>query len=545
MTKKTYKPKRPSNFNVPTFSKSCPSCGATVEFASIGSTMSVCEYCQTTLVREGDDIVSQGKQSLVIEDYSPLQLGSCGTYGKHSFVIIGRIQLQYSAGIWNEWYIQLDNGTNGWLSEDEGQYTLTRSFGEYPNVPSYHELSVGQSVKVFADKEAFTVTDRRSATALAGEGELPFVMNTGWQTWVIDARHQRQFVTLDYGEKGPDAPPVVFRGAAVTLEQLNMQLLKDERQRSQSISGAKSDEETLSTLGCPNCGSPINYVAGATDCLICPACCSEVGLTGKTAEVVKHNSTMQLRTTSLSLGDKARIAENDIAVVSQLTSENLATGYQTKETHHDYVVIGIMQLQEVGEYARWTEYLLYSFSNGFLWLEEEPSGWRVARVLNELPVDKGSYLQYRQQKWHKRFDEDYQSRTVYAIGAFNWRVDVGDTMTLTDYKSGVHTLIKEQNNKEVTYTISSPLTIAKVNQWFGKELKKPKPTVTSSSSSFNDDDDIEDIVESFSEQPLFVKIFIIIFVILFVTIFIIGDDSSSGYIFSNSRGGFTSSGSHK
>ncbi len=547
MTNKSHKPKRPSNFNVPTFNQSCPSCGATVEFASIGSVMSVCEYCQTTLVREGDNITSQGKQSLVLEDYSPLQLGSHGTFGKNSFVIIGRIQLKYSAGVWNEWYIQLDNGKNGWLSEDEGQYTLTRSFGEYSNVPSYNDLKVGQPVKVFEDKEPFTVTDRRSATALAGEGELPFVMNTGWETWVIDVRYQREFATLDYGEKGPDAPPTVFQGVAVTLEQLNMQLLKDERQRNQSISNSKDNKETINKLDCPNCGSPINYIAGATDCLICPACCSEIGLTGQTAEVVKHYSTMQRKTTSLSLGDKARIAESDIAAVSQLTSENTSNNFQAKETYHDYVVIGIMRLKEVGESAYWTEYLLYSFTNGFLWLEEESSGWRVARVLNEMPVDKRYYLQYRGQKWNKRYDEDYQSKATYAVGAFNWRVNVGDVMTLTDYKNGLHTIIKEKNNEEVSYTISSPIPATKINQWFGKDIEETKPKNNHHKSYTNYDYD--DNNESFSNFNLVGTIFVIIFIVILVYIFVMSPNkiSSSSSIISSGGGrtGYSSFGSHK
>ncbi|PIE42283.1 MAG: hypothetical protein CSA47_01455 [Gammaproteobacteria bacterium] len=469
------KPNRPSDFNVLTFTVPCPSCGATVAFASVGSIMSVCSYCQTTVVRQGDKVKAQGKQSLTIEDYSPLQIGSSGSFDNHTFVIIGRVQLEYSEGIWNEWYLHFDNGRDGWLSEALGQYTLTLDKGEHGELPRYDDLSIKQSVSF--DGHDYTVTDKRMATAIAGEGELPFVMETGWQTWGIDARYKRRFITLDYGEHGKDRAPIVYQGRSVTLSQLAMQMLKDDRQLGESgrlaNSGSGDDgndegeKRDLDKLDCPNCGSPVPYVAGSTNCLICPACYSEIKLTGDTAEVLKLHSMLAAQQTSLSLGDKARIDEKEIADISAIQHDaDTAAGNK----HHDYVVIGIQRLEEVGEDADWTEYLLYSFTNGFLWLEEDEEGWHVARVLNELPIDKGRYLQYNDKKWRKQYDDSYTSRVTYAVGAFSWQVKMNDTMLLTDYGNGKQTLTSEQNAEEITYTISSPRKKSTIAKWFGKKL---------------------------------------------------------------------------
>jgi hypothetical protein len=39
--------------------------------------------------------------------------------------VVGRIQLRYSAGIWNEWYLLFDDGATGWLGDSSGMYTIT------------------------------------------------------------------------------------------------------------------------------------------------------------------------------------------------------------------------------------------------------------------------------------------------------------------------------------------------------------------------------------------------------------------------------------
>ncbi len=501
----TDKPQKlPNNFNVLTFTTPCPSCGATVEFVSAGSAMAVCEYCQTTVVRQGDQISSQGKQSLTIEDYSPLQIGSVGTYQNNQFVIVGRIQMEYGEGIWNEWYIQFANGHNGWLSEALGQYSLTLDKGEHPELPTYHQLAINHSVNF--ENTAYTVTDKRTAVAIAGEGELPFVMGKGWQTWVIDAREQRKLITLDYGEHGADGAPTVFKGVAVPLDSLQMQMLKESNQVNQSSSlagyGGLNGELTLETdsnvgqsarqqadqvgkIDCPNCGSPVPFVAGITNCLMCPACHSEIKMTGANAQVVETHSRMQNFQSSLPLGAKARINSAELSVSQFSSSEGSATG---SARHHDYVVVGIQRLQEVGSYASWTEYLLYSFTDGFLWLSEEPKrGWMLSRVLNDFPERQGNGIYYDGRVWNN-YDGVYQSRVTFAVGAFNWQVKVNDYMDLIDYTNGQDVITAEQNESEITYTLSTSLSNEQMQAWFGSQFQ----AIPATSNAYNAYDDYDD-----------------------------------------------------
>ena len=82
----------------------CPSCGAPAAFRSALSIYVVCEFCRSTLLRSGEDLQNLGRMADLLEDSSRLQIGSEGTFGGRHFVIVGRIQMKYDAGFWNEWY---------------------------------------------------------------------------------------------------------------------------------------------------------------------------------------------------------------------------------------------------------------------------------------------------------------------------------------------------------------------------------------------------------------------------------------------------------
>ena len=122
----------------------CPNCGAQIQFRSPASVMAVCEYCKTTVLKELDAVKNLGKMSDVLEDYSPLQLNTSGIYGTHSFTIIGRLQLRYADGMWNEWYVMFENGKTAWLSDASGQYTMTTEVPASNDLPPFSALVPSQ-----------------------------------------------------------------------------------------------------------------------------------------------------------------------------------------------------------------------------------------------------------------------------------------------------------------------------------------------------------------------------------------------------------------
>ena len=103
----------------------CPSCGAPVRFRGAASIVAICEFCRSTLVRQGAALENIGTMTEVIEDASPLQLGTEGRYKGLHFALIGRIQYRYESGAWNEWYCLFDDQRTGWLSDAMGNYLVT------------------------------------------------------------------------------------------------------------------------------------------------------------------------------------------------------------------------------------------------------------------------------------------------------------------------------------------------------------------------------------------------------------------------------------
>lgn len=161
---------------------SCPSCGAPVQFRSHASVMAVCEFCRTTVSKDLGAVKDLGKLSEVLEDYSPIQIGTSGKVGGRGFTVVGRIQLRYAAGMWNEWYLMYDDGQAGWLGDASGQYTVTTERPLPDKPPAFSMLTPGAQFELGFG--VYVVSDRREATCIGGQGELPFrVGAAGRRAW--------------------------------------------------------------------------------------------------------------------------------------------------------------------------------------------------------------------------------------------------------------------------------------------------------------------------------------------------------------------------
>ena len=410
----------------------CPSCGAQVAFRSAASVMAVCEYCQSTLLKDADSVKDIGKMSEVLEDFSPIQLGSSGVYQGRHFSVVGRIQLRYEHGLWNEWYVLFDDSAPGWLSDASGQYVFTLDEGRDDSAPAFATLSPGYLYA--AHGLTFSASDVRSARCVAGQGELPFKVEQGWQADVADFRYGTRFVTLDYSD---GSPPQRYAGEAVSLEALQCQLLRDEDAIKDSAGRYRGK---TSALACPSCGGSIGYQPGLTYHLLCPSCHAELDCsTNQTLVLQKHEELAKVHTT-LELGAKAQIGG---AV---------------------YLLIGLMRCRDEDGEA-WTEYLLFNAKQGFSWLVESQQGWQAVQVLNEWPALAGEVATFKDKSY--RLSSRYQSEVTYAAGAFNWRVSIGDRTSIADYTGGKLTLTAETSAQEINWSQAAPLSGTELAAWFG------------------------------------------------------------------------------
>jgi Domain of unknown function (DUF4178) len=416
---------------------SCPGCGAPVQFKSAASVMAVCEFCKTTLLKDAGSVRDLGKMSEVLEDFSPLQIGTSGQFGGKSFSLIGRIQLRYSEGFWNEWYALFDDGSNGWVSDGSGQFTVTISKVVDGPLPLFEKLVPGHLARLGG--VSFITADVRTAQCTGGQGELPFKVGPGYQARVADFRANDRFLTLDYSEPTTR----LYLGQAVELGALKPQLLRDVT-RIGDTSGRFHGK--ITALNCPACGAPVKTAPGVTVHIVCPSCHAEVDTSGATAEVLAKGAEVESVRFTLDLGDEATIDGNK------------------------YAILGAMRRGENGDAsAAWNEYFLYSPGKKFIWLVETDEGWQRGEVLDRWPAWDGA--------GHAQLDgvdyaqtSQYSAQVLFAVGSFNWRVSVGDAVQVTEYSGGRLKLAAEATREELTWSRSGLIALDQVRAWFGHHV---------------------------------------------------------------------------
>jgi hypothetical protein len=414
--------------------------------------MAVCAYCQTRVLKDADAVKDLGRMSSVLEDYSPIQIGTSGVLGGRAFSVIGRIQLRYPAGMWNEWYLLFDDGATSWLGDSSGLYTVTTARATSPPLPAFDTLRPGETVAIAGER--LMVSEVRVADCIGGQGELPFKVGDGWQAKVADFRRGADFVTLDYSD-GPE--PVFYNGIAVTLDSLQCQLLRDDDAIERSAGRYRGK---LSALDCPSCGSPINYLPGMASQLLCPACHAQIDAASPKAQVLAAGEKVDAVPTSLELGAVAALNKQE------------------------FRVIGFM-VRADDEGARWTEYLLYGARAGFSWLVETEEGWYRANVLPDWPAIaqlSADSLMLDKVMYEKLYD--YRATVQYAAGAFNWRVAVGDQVRVYEFERGQTRLAAELSGEELTWSRSTPIPFDQMKAWFGAAFKGVAPTARTAGKSY-------------------------------------------------------------
>jgi len=203
------------------FRIACPSCGAPVTFQSSFSILAICEHCTSTLVRHDLDLENIGKMAALKLDGSPLQVGARGRYRGMRFDVIGRIQLRFNRGLWNEWHVMLDDGRSAWLGESQGTYAFSFLTPIKADVPAFELLKPDRKVQLKG--MWFQVQNIESARCIAGEGELPFQVGAGYDAPVADLFGEKNsFATIDYSED----EPLVFIGEYLEADDLHFSNLR-------------------------------------------------------------------------------------------------------------------------------------------------------------------------------------------------------------------------------------------------------------------------------------------------------------------------------
>jgi ribosomal protein L37AE/L43A len=399
----------------------CPSCGAPVVFKSASSVFAVCEYCQSTLVRHDQNLEDIGKMAALVEDRSPLQLGAEGSYKGVHFALIGRIQIKYSQGIWNEWHLLFDDMRTGWLSEAGGEYVLTFAQFVPEALPQFDDLKIGQ--RFVLASQTWTVSNIENAECVAGQGELPFKVGAGYPVSAVDLRNKANFATLDYSE----TPPLLFVGEAVNFKSLKMSNLRDGMAMPTTAVEAR-------VFRCPSCGSPMAARSKEILAVGCASCGAVVDTADESYKILSKSlgARDEKYSPRLPLGSKGRLEGAPVEVIGFLVKRCVVDGLA-----YD-----------------WSEYLLAGEHGTYRWLTEYNGHWNVVDVLST-PPDAGiaelESVRFGGQVF-KHFSTSRAVKVVQVAGEFTWRVTRGETNRVVDYVAPPLMLSRESTGNDLTWS---------------------------------------------------------------------------------------------
>ena len=416
----------------------CPGCGAPVEFRSAQSTHAICGYCQSTVVRQGEVLSRLGKMAELFDDHSPLQLFATGRYKQRNFTLIGRLQYKAAEGTWAEWNALFDDGTSGWLAEDNGSYVFTLPLATQSALPEAARFRVGARTAI--NGKPFTVASNVSASLISAQGELPQLPPLGHAFDVVELRGEAgEVISIDYTQ----TPPVVSQGTAVQLDDLALKGLKDE---STKIEAGRQ-------FNCPHCGAPVTVALATSKSITCGSCNSLIDL-------------------SQGIGGELKSALQDEPINPLIALGTLGTLQGTS-----WQVVGFQHRMGVApgddEHFGWSEYLLYNQKKGFSFLVDSEEGWSLVRPTTGAPNMTSSSAQsasYLGNTYNLKYT--YEAETNYVCGEFYWQVVRGQKTSNKDFAAGKRLLSLEQSPTELVWSSGEQITSDAVATAFKLQDKK-------------------------------------------------------------------------
>jgi len=403
------------------YQASCPSCGGTLVFALGSSLLCVCEHCGSAVARKGANLADYGKVAALIPTPSVLALGMDGDYeGAPPFRLMGRLQLDWGQGTWDEWMMGFGDGTWAWLSESQGRFHYMGQ-AALPPAPRFDQIEVGQTVDL-GPPGTFVVAEVRSARFVTAQGELPFDVAPGSALNYADLSGPGgQMATLDYGTG--DGAEALYVGREVSLADLGLRPREDEDRRVAA---------TGESLKCTQCGGPLEIRApDRTERVACPWCGSLLDAT------------------------------RDLAVLAALDKPPfkplIPLGSKGRLQGVEWTVIGVMERSVTVEGVRypWQEYLLYEPRHGFRWLVDAKGHWSFVEPVPAGDVQEvGSNLYRYRDRTFKHFQGGF-ANVDHVVGEFYWAVARGDQTQSHDFVSPPCMLSSERDESEVNWSFGT------------------------------------------------------------------------------------------
>jgi len=180
----------------------CPACGASHDISNPGLMMFVCEYCSNAVYWDREKVEAAGAQSVLPEGFSRLFRGAAGSYHQKRFLVHGRVRYSFGRGFWDEWYLEMNDGSNRWLTEDNHELAVQAPVTLGP-VAAFESMRPGSMISVRG--HSFVVQEVGTAECIGVEGELPERYLTGETYPYVDASSPdgRHTLGIEYDDDKP------------------------------------------------------------------------------------------------------------------------------------------------------------------------------------------------------------------------------------------------------------------------------------------------------------------------------------------------------
>lgn len=417
----------------------CPQCGAQVKFHAAASVLAVCEYCTSTLMRHGDVLEHIGKMAELQDDPSLIQIGTEGVYRGIHFGVIGRIQMRYEAGLWNEWHLMFDDMRTGWLGEAAGEFNVSFEQKVELAPPPFEAIKVDDKIDIGG--RYFSVTNLESATCIAGQGELPFSVGPGYAAPVVDLALEGEFATIDYSDV-EEGLTRVFVGKRVPVRDLKLTNLRDPK----AAPGALSPTAKAEAFNCPSCAAPFTLSSGKIQTYGCASCGAVLDTTERKVQLVQQAQEAMSYPLRIPLGAKGKLDSIE------------------------WELIGHVRRASSGGFS-WSEYLLFNPTEGYAWLSESDGHWSFLRNAGK-PYKVIGLSAYYNGAEHEHFAH-YTSEVQHVLGEFYWRIRAGDKADVDDYIAPPQIASREKTAREVSWTAGRYLPVEELTRAFN--IRTPMP----------------------------------------------------------------------
>jgi hypothetical protein len=204
----------------------CPVCTKRIDYKSSVPSILICPGCICSYQKSADTAQFLQQEKAVLEDMTPLRLGTTGQFEGQTFEVIGRIQYNFEKNYRNLWAVLFTERTYGWIAEAYGDYMMLQRKDFLLNASVIAKLKAGRTLEL-PDQKSYEVERVDINETIYKEGELPEhnKENTRFTSVELStANREKALIHLLAHYK-----TTVYTGLVLTFESFNFKHLRDLR----------------------------------------------------------------------------------------------------------------------------------------------------------------------------------------------------------------------------------------------------------------------------------------------------------------------------